>query len=769
MAWKVVSRLLKLSSLPVVSALVYSFPDCTTVPLRSSAVCDTSLTPLQRAKSLIEQFTVDELISNTVNLSPGVPRLGIPAYQWWSEALKHGVALSPGVTFAQTGNFSFATSFPQPIVLGATFDDELIKSIAAIISTEARAFNNFGRAGLDFFTPNINPFKDPRWGRGQETPGEDPFRISRYVFNLIQGLQGGINPRPYIKVVADCKHYAAYDLENWMGNSRMSFDALVTNQDLSEYYLLPFQSCVRDAKVASVMCSYNSVNGVPSCANSYLLQTILRDNWGFNDEDGQWVTSDCDAVDNIFSTHHFTSTFPEAVADALKAGTDIDCGNAYSLHLPDAFNQSLITRSDLERALTRQYTSLVRLGYFDPPEQQPYRQLDWSNVNTPEAQRLAYQAALEGIVLLKNDGVLPLSQRIKRLALIGPWANATTQMQGNYQGIAPFLISPFLGGVNAGYDVEFALGATISGTSTAGFAEALTTARSADAIIFAGGIDETVEREGLDRVTIDWPSSQLELISRLGELGKPLIVLQFGAGQIDGTQLKHNKTVNALLWGGYPGQSAGTALFDILTGKATPSGRLPTTQYPADYVNQVPMTDMTLRPASANPGRTYIWYQGAPVFEFGFGLHYTTFNLSWQEVPAATYSISTLVRQGQGGNLDLLPFDTFTVTVRNDGELTSDYVAMLYIRGDGGPEPRPNKQLISYERVRGIQPSRSGTASLAVNLGSVARADEMGNLWIFPGTYELAVDTSPVLLSHQIQLMGDPAQITFFPQEAASK
>lgn len=266
------------------------------------------------------------------------------------------------MTFASTGNFSSATSFPQPITLGAAFDDPLVKAVASIISTEARAFSNAGRAGIDFFTPNINPFKDPRWGRGQETPGEDPFHTSQYVVNLIDGLQGGIDPKPYFKVIADCKHYAAYDLEDWNGNVRFSFDAKVTLQDLSEYYLPPFQSCVRDAKVASVMCSYNSVNGVPSCANSYLLQTILRDFWGF--DDSRWVTSDCDAVADIFNQHHYTSTFPQAVADALKAGTDVDCGTAYADHLPDAFNQSLITRGDLEKALVRQYTSLVRFVVF---------------------------------------------------------------------------------------------------------------------------------------------------------------------------------------------------------------------------------------------------------------------------------------------------------------------------------------------------------------------------------------------------------------------
>ena len=201
------------------------------------------------------------------------------------------------MSFATDGDFSSSTSFPQPNVLGSAFDDELIRQVAEVISTEARAFNNVGRAGLDFWTPNINPYKDPRWGRGQETPREDRFHLAHYVYNLIVGLQGGLDPKPYFKVVADCKHFAAYDMENWEGNVRYGFNAVVSQQDLSEYYLPPFQTCVRDAKVASVMCSYNAVNGLPSCASPFLLQTVLRDHWGFTDD--RWVTSDCDAVGNV--------------------------------------------------------------------------------------------------------------------------------------------------------------------------------------------------------------------------------------------------------------------------------------------------------------------------------------------------------------------------------------------------------------------------------------------------------------------------------------
>ncbi|KAH9897826.1 glycoside hydrolase family 3 protein [Cubamyces lactineus] len=767
-------------SVGVASSKAYGFPDCVNGPLRNTTVCDVTQDPITRATALISLWTDEELTNNTVNASPGVPRLGLPAYNWWSEGL-HGVASSPGVTFAPSGPFSHATSFPQPILMGAGFDDALIQEVASIVSTEGRAFNNAGRAGLDYWTPNINPFKDPRWGRGQETPGEDPFHLSRYVYNLILGLQGGLDPKPYFKVVADCKHFAAYDMDNWEGNVRYGFNAVVTQQDLSEYYLPSFQSCVRDAKVGSIMCSYNAVNGIPSCANKFLLQDILRDYWGFADD--RWVTSDCDAVSNIYSPHNYTNDPAQAAADALLAGTDIDCGTFSSTYLPDALQRGLVNTTDLRRAAIRQYASLVRLGYFDPADSQPYRQLNWSDVNTPQAQKLAYTAAVEGITLLKNDGVLPLSKHVRKIALIGPWANATTLMQGNYQGVAPYLISPLQGAQQAGFEVEYVLGANVTTVNdTSGFPAAIAAAKRADAVIFAGGLDETVEREEVDRLNVTWPGSQLQLVAALERVGKPLIVAQFGGGQLDDSALKNSKAVNAIVWGGYPGQSGGAALFDILTGKAAPAGRLPITQYPAAYAEQVPMTDMTLRPSATNPGRTYKWYSGTPVYEFGFGLHYTTFAFSWASVSAnadvanstsaagslpRTYSIADLVSRAKQGAAfpDLALLDTFNVRIKNTGKTTSDYVALLFASGDFGPAPRPNKQLVSYERVHALAPKKSTVVELPVTLGAIARADESGAKWIYPGTYTIALDTGGAL-KHTFTLTGRAAQIASWPSDS---
>ncbi|KAJ7606384.1 glycoside hydrolase family 3 protein [Mycena polygramma] len=756
-----------LATLLVVCALAWAtqaaFPDCANGPLANTTVCDTSASPITRAKALVAMLNSTELISNSDNGASGVPRLGLPAYQWWNEAL-HGVASSPGVAFASSGDFSFATSFPEPILMSAAFDDEMIKAVATVISTEARAFNNAGRAGLDYFTPNINPFRDPRWGRGQETPGEDAFRISNYVFNLIQGLQGGIDP-PQFKIVADCKHFAGYDIEDWEGNLRYAFNAIISQQDLSEYYLPPFQSCVRDAKVASVMCSYNAVNGIPSCGNTYLLQTILRDYWGF--DENRWVTSDCDAVAN-FIDHKFSPDLPHAAASGIKAGTDVDCGTTYGDNLGAALSQSLVNVSDIAAAQTRLYTSLVRLGYFDPAASQPYRQLGWSDVNTQDSQNLAHQIAVEGMVLLKNDGTLPLSTSIKKLAFVGPWANATTQMQGNYQGVAPFLISPFAAAQTAGFQATLTQGTAIDSTDTSGFAAAVAAAKAADAIVFAGGIDDTIEAEAHDRTAIAWPGNQLDLVAQLAGLGKPLVVLQFGGGQVDDAALKSNANVSAILWGGYPGQSGGTAVVDILSGKASPAGRLPTTQYPASYVDAVPMTDMSLRPSSTNPGRTYKWYTGTPTYEFGTGLSYTSFSLAFADAPKASYDIQALISAGKSAaHLDLAPFDTFSVSVQNTGKVASDFVALLFVNTTAGPAPFPNKELVGYARAKGVGAGQTATAQLAVTLGSIARVGSDGSAWLYPGDYTLLVDV-PTAITHQFQLTGAQAQITEWPADPSA-
>ncbi|KAJ7072124.1 glycoside hydrolase family 3 protein [Mycena amicta] len=748
---------------PTLTPFAFDFPNCVSGPLKANAVCDRTKDAVTRSEALIALFTVPELIANSVHQSPGVSRLGLPPYNWWSEA-SHGISWTgPGVVFAPSGDFSYATSFPQPINLGAAFDDPLVLEVANVISTEGRAFNSVGRAGLDYFAPNINPWRDPRWGRGQETPGEASLHSANYVYQLVKGFQGGIDPQPYLKVIATAKHYAAYDLDDWGGVIQRNFSAEVTTQEFSEYYLQPFQSAVRDAKVSGVMCSYNSVNGVPACADGYILQTILRDYWKFTDD--RWVVSDCDAVESIFENHLYVDSYEAAAAVALEAGTDINCGSIYGLFLQSALDQNLTKVADIQKALVRQYASLVRLGYFDPPELQPYRQFTFADVGTPASQNLAYDVAVEGMVLLKNDGILPLKKSLKKMALVGPWAQATDQMQGNYYGTPEFLISPEMGAITAGFNVTFIQGTGIQDGSTDGFADALSAAKNADLIVYAGGIDESVEAEGLDRTEISWPGAQLQLIQELAAVGKPFVVVQFGAGQVDDTWLLNSKAVNAILWAGYPGQSGGTAVADVLTGKAAPAGRLPLMQYPENYVNQIGMLDMNLRPnkATGNPGRTYQWYTGKPVIDYGFGLHYTTFSLQWQGNPASVYDIQSLVAKARGAaHLDLGVFDTFGVTVHNTGHVTSDFVSLLFVKTTAGPAPHPNKALIGYARVHGVSPGAAAIARIGVNLGEMARVDENGNAWLYPGQYTLSLDV-PERLTHPFVLVGFPAQLSNFP------
>lgn len=737
------------------------FPDCASGPLSKLAICDTSRDPIARARSLVAAMTLEEKINNTRFDSPGLPRLGLPAYNWWSEAL-HGVADSRGVHFADSGEFSYATSFPSPIGLGSAFDDELVKQVATVISTEARAFGNTGHGGLDYWTPNINPFKDPRWGRGQETPGEDALHTSRYVYHLIDGLQGGIGPA-HPKIVATCKHFSAYDLEDWNGIERYAFDAIVSSQDLAEYYLPPFKTCTRDAKVDAVMCSYNSLNGIPTCADPWLLQTLLREHWKW-EAPGHWVTGDCGAIQNIYADHHYAADGAHAAAAALNAGTDLDCGDVFPRFLGKAAEQGLFSNRTLDRALTRLYSSLVKLGYFDPADDQPYRSIGWKDVSTSEAEKLAYQATVEGLVLLKNENTLPLKKN-GTVALIGPYANATTQMQGNYYGFPKHLRTLLWGASQAGFKVRYVSGTDIDSNSTEGFDDAISAAKSADFVIYAGGIDNDIEAESKDRTTIVWPGNQLELIDQLADVGKPLVVVQFGGGQVDDSSLLQDDGVGAILWAGYPGQAAGAAIFDVLTGKVAPAGRLPVTQYPASYVDEVPLTDMTLRPGSGNPGRTYRWYDEA-VLPFGHGLHYTTFDVSWEKSSVGPYDLAS-VKSGTNAS-DSATLDTFSLTVKNTGKITSDYVALVFLTGDVGPKPYPIKTLVGYQRAKQIKPGQSQTVEVEVTVGAVARTATNGDQVLYAGEYELHVDVGKED-TISFELTGEDKVLDIFPQPGGNR
>ncbi|KAJ5379806.1 glycoside hydrolase superfamily, partial [Penicillium cataractarum] len=734
-------------------------PACQTQPLCSHPICNTSLSIDERVDSLVNSMTLEEKILNVVDASAGSARLGLPSYEWWNEAT-HGVGSAPGVQFtSKPANFSYATSFPAPILTAASFDDALIREIAQVIGKEGRAFANKGFSGFDFWAPNINGFRDPRWGRGQETPGEDTFVTQSYIRNFIPGLQGD-DPEDK-QVIATCKHFAVYDLET----SRYGNNYNPMQQDLSEYFLAPFKTCVRDTDVGSIMCSYNTVSGIPACANEYLLEDVLRKHWNFS-KDYHYVVSDCGAVTDIWQYHNFTDSEEGAASVALNAGVDLECGSSY-LKLNDSLAANETSVETLDQALKRLYSALFTVGFFDGGK---YSDLDFSDVSTPAAQTLAYEAAVEGMTLLKNDKLLPLGslRQFKSVAVIGPFANATTKMQGDYSGNAPFIISPLEAfESHHGWKVNYAMGTTINNQTATGFESALAAAEKSDLIIYLGGIDNSMESETLDRTSLTWPQNQLDLITSLSKLSKPMIVVQFGGGQVDDSFLLKNKGIQALIWAGYPSQSGGSALLDVLLGKRSLAGRLPVTQYPASYADQVSIFDINLRPDGSYPGRTYKWYTGKPVIPFGYGLHYTEFEFGWKETLHSEYNIQQLVascQRSSGGPIkDNTPFTAVKARFKNVGHETSDYVSLLFLSSkNAGPTPRPNKSLVSYLRLHNITSGSAPVADLPLTLGSLARADENGSLVIFPGRYKIALDIFD-RLTFEFTLRGNPAVIDTLP------
>jgi beta-glucosidase len=421
------------------------------------------LPPEERSADLVGRLTLQEKVLQMQNAAPAIPRLGIPSYDWWNEAL-HGVA--------RAGR---ATVFPQAIGLAATWDFDLMHRIGDTISTEARAkYNqaqrsgNHGRYyGLTFWSPNINIFRDPRWGRGQETYGEDPFLTSRMAVAFIQGMQG-TDPR-YLKTVATPKHFAVHSGPE---ASRHSFDVHPTKTDLEETYLPAFRASVVEGRAASVMCSYNRIDGVPACASLFLLQQHLREFWGFSG----YVVSDCGAVWDIVNGHKYKTTMPEAAASAVKAGTDLTCGDEYE-SLVDAVKNGLISESEIDRALKRLLEARIRLGMFDPPEYVPYSKIPYSENDSPAHRELALQAAREAIVLLKNESnILPLSGNVRHIAVIGPAADDPDTMLANYHGISSSLVTPLVGmqrEFGAKAEICFALGSTFSTGSNTLFSGSL--------------------------------------------------------------------------------------------------------------------------------------------------------------------------------------------------------------------------------------------------------------------------------------------------------
>jgi beta-glucosidase-like glycosyl hydrolase len=532
--------------------------------------CDSTLPTEVRLKDLVDRILPEEIVGLFSNGDGGVPSMHIPRYQWWSEAL-HGVGHSPGVTFS--GDTPNATSFPQVITTGSTFNNTLFGMIGDAISTEARAFNNVGHAGNTFWTPNVNIFRDPRWGRGQETPGEDPTHNADYAAHFVPGMQGGVAPK-YIKASSCLKHYFAYNLENWGGVDRHHFNAIVDEQDLVDTYLPPFQSGVQRGNASGLMCSYNAVNGVPSCANKPYLNGVLREKWGF---DG-YVTSDCGAVNDVQNNHKYTHNGDNTSFVVLDAGMDIDCGGFLGQNLGKAIADGAVTKATWGTALTNLFRVRMRVGQFDPVKAQPYLAYGLDKIDTPAHQELALEAAKQGVVLLKNTAAtLPLdAAAIETVAVVGPLADNGAVLLGNYEGTPPYEITVAAGVGAEGVAVTTVPGVpSVSSTDTSGIAAAVAAAKGAQATIIVAGLDQSQESEGHDRTVLTMPGAQNELIAAVAAAAKgPVVLVLLCGGAVDVSAHVANAKIGAILWAGYPGQSGGAAIGETLFGRNNPSGKL---------------------------------------------------------------------------------------------------------------------------------------------------------------------------------------------------
>ncbi|XP_073028216.1 beta-xylosidase/alpha-L-arabinofuranosidase 2-like [Primulina eburnea] len=715
--------------------------------LKNFSFCDSSLDVKTRVSDLVSRLTLQEKIGWLVNGAKGVSRLGIPNYQWWSEAL-HGVSyVGPGTKFS--GLVPGATSFPQVILTAATFNESLFEIIGKVVSTEARAMYNVGLAGLTFWSPNINIFRDPRWGRGQETPGEDPVLSSKYGAGYVRGLQQRDDgDKERLKVAACCKHYTAYDLDNWKGFQRYNFDAVVTKQDLDDTFQPPFKSCVLDGNVASVMCSYNQVNGKPTCGDPDLLAGVIRGQWNLNG----YIVTDCDSLNEMFYTQKYTKTPEETAALSVNSGVDLNCGDFLSSFALGAVTKGLLNETVIDRAMSNNFATMMRLGFFDgDPSKQIYGNLGPKDVCTEANQELAREVARQGIVLLKNtEGSLPLSATsIQNLAVIGPNSNATHTMLGNYEGTPCKYTSP-LKGLAALVATVYQPGCADVKCATAQVDAAKKVASMADAVVLVMGSDQSIEAESLDRVDITLPGQQKLLINSVAEVSKgPVILVLMTGGGVDVQFAKDNPNITSILWVGFPGEAGGAAIADVIFGLYNPGGKLPMTWYPQSYVDQVNMTNMNMRPdpETGYPGRTYRFYKGDTVFSFGDGLSYSQFSHSLVKAPQLIsvqlqedhecHSSTCKSINAVEDTCKNVAFDIH-VRVKNTGKLSGSHTIFLF---STPPEVHnsPQKHLLDFEKLH-LTPQGEELVRFSVDVCKhLSLVDENGNRKVALGLHVLHV------------------------------
>jgi len=663
----------------------------------------------ERVEALLSQMTLAEKISQVVHQAPAILRLGIPEYNWWNECL-HGVA--------RAGR---ATVFPQAIGMAASFDPDLLFRVATAISDEARAKhheavrlgNRAQYFGLNFWSPNLNLFRDPRWGRGQETYGEDPYLTGRMGVAFIKGLQG--NHPKYRKLDATAKHFAVHNGPELL---RHSFNAVVSPRDLRETYLPHFEAAVREGKVAAVMGAYNRVNGEPCCASPTLLEKILREEWGFEG----YVVSDCGAIDDFHAHHKVTRTAAESAALAVKHGCDLNCGCTYC-KLEEAVMLGLLTEEDLNRVLRRLLATRFKLGMFDPEKNVPWSKLSPKVVNCETHRKLARRMAQESMVLLKNNGVLPLRKNLRHILVAGSNAMDQNVLVGNYNGFAPQMqtvLEGILEKAGAGTQVQWTEGCELSSARPPNFGElGLLTSYGPplDAVIAVLGYNALLEGEegtgdaGGDRQVYGLPGRQQEYLEHLKTLGKPLVLVVTAGSPVDLNWAQANADAIVMAW--YPGEQGGGAVADVLFGDYNPAGRLPVT-FPKSYDQLPPFEDYAMN------GRTYRFMEGEPLYRFGFGLSYTSFKYS--KLSVRTHKSGYVVR----------------VDVKNTGKIAGDEVAQLYVRDVESNVPVPRQHLEGFQRIH-LNPGQKKTVCFILRSEQLVCYDDNGKPFIEPGEFEISV------------------------------
>ena len=636
----------------------------------------------QKAKELVGKMSLEEKASQLKYDSPAIERLGIPAYNWWNEAL-HGVARA-----------GTATVFPQAIGLAAIFDEDFHEKVAGIIADEARAKYNGQSShgdrdiykGLTVWSPNINIFRDPRWGRGHETYGEDPYLTTRLGVRFIQGLQAN---GKYLKVAACSKHFAVHSGPEAV---RHEFNAVANPKDMNETYLPAFKATVQEAEVESVMGAYNRVNGEPACGSETLLKKTLREKWGFKGH----VVSDCWAIRDFHENHKVTDTAPESAALAMKNGCDLNCGNTY-LHILEALQEGLITEAQITTACERLFTTRFLLGLFS--DDCEYDNIPVTANDTDEHNAAALEAAEKCMVLLENDGTLPLNNRsIKTIAVIGPNADSIPALEGNYNGTSS-RYTTFLEGLRTycnahGIRVLYSLGCHLFKDRTSGLAqaedrlaEAAMYAEAADVTIACVGLDSGLEGEegdtgneyfSGDKKDLLIPESQRKLLTVLEAKAKKLVTVIAAGSNLNVSQ------GNAKVFAWYPGQAGGTALAELLFGEKNFSGHLPLTFY-KDVSDLPAFEDYNM----AN--RTYRYFTGSPLYPFGFGLSYTSFEL-----------VSASEENHQ-----------IAAELRNTGKMAGDALVQVYVACDSPFAPL-HPRLCGFKRIS-LNPNENGKVSIALD------------------------------------------------------